>query len=290
MAAVTPSMVKELRELTGLGIMDCKKALTDAEGDMDQAVESLRRSSALKAAKKADRTAAEGLLGLRVADDGSYALLVEVNIETDFAARNEKFIAFVARVRDAAFEKRTGDVAALLASGLDAERQALVQTIGENISIRRAAVLEASGGRIFSYLHPDNRKGAIIAISGGDDELGRDLAMHVTAIRPMVVSSGDVPANVIAKEREIFTAQAADTGKPADIVAKMVEGRVRKFLAEVSLVDQPFVKDADMRVGQLLKQKNARSTGFVRYEVGEGIEKVETDFAAEVAAQVKGKG
>jgi elongation factor Ts len=289
MAAVTASMVKELRELTGLGMMDCKRALTDADGDMDQAIEVLRRSSALKAAKKADRTAAEGLLGLRVADDGSYSALVEVNIETDFAARNEKFIAFVARVRDVAFEKRTDDVAALLAN-LDAERQALVQAIGENISIRRVALLEAPGGRIFSYLHPDNRKAAMIAIVGGDDELGRDLAMHVTAIKPMVVSSTDVPASVVAKEREIFTAQAADSGKSAEIVAKMVEGRVRKYLAEVSLVDQPFVKDADLRVGQLLKQKNARCTGFVRFEVGEGIEKVETDFAAEVAAQVKGKG
>jgi len=290
MAAVTASMVKELRELTGLGMMDCKKALTESDGDMDQAIEVLRRSSALKAAKKADRTAAEGLLGLRVADDGSHAVLVEVNIETDFAARNEKFVAFVTRVRDVAFEKRAGDLAALLAGGLDAERQALVQAIGENISVRRVALLEAPGGRIFGYLHPDNRKGAMIAIVGGDDDLGRDLAMHVTAIKPMVVSSADVPANVVAKEREIFAAQAADSGKPADIVAKMVEGRVRKFLAEVSLIDQPFVKDADTRVGQLLKQKSARCTGFVRYEVGEGIEKVETDFAAEVAAQVKGKG
>jgi len=290
MAAVTASMVKELRELTGLGMMDCKKALTEADGDMDQAVEVLRRSSALKAAKKADRTAAEGLLGLRVADDGSAAVLVEVNIETDFAARNEKFIEFVARVRDVAYEKRAKDVVGLLAGGLDAERQALVQAIGENITIRRVALLDAAGGRVFSYLHPDNRKGAVIAIVGGDEELGRDLAMHVTAINPMVVSGADVPADVVAKEREIFTAQAADSGKPADIVAKMVEGRVRKYLAEVSLLDQPFVKDADMRVGQLLKQKNARCIGFVRYEVGEGIEKVETDFAAEVAAQVKGQG
>jgi len=289
MAAVTASMVKELRELTGLGMMDCKKALTESNGDMDQAIESLRRSSALKAAKKADRTASEGLLGMRVADDASRAVLVEVNIETDFAARNDKFIAFVGRVRDVAFEKRTGDVAAVLAS-LDAERQALVQAIGENISVRRAALLEAPGGRIYSYLHPDNRKAAIVAIVGGDEELGRDLAMHVTAINPMVVSGADVPADVVAKEREIYTAQAADSGKPADIVAKMVEGRVRKFLAEVSLVDQPFVKDANLRVGQLLNQKKARCTGFVRFEVGEGIEKVETDFAAEVAAQVKGKG
>jgi elongation factor Ts len=290
MAAITASMVKELREVTGLGMMDCKKALTESDGNMDAAIEALRKSSALKASKKADRTASEGLLGLRVADDGSYGVLVEVNIETDFAARNDKFIAFVARVRDLAFERRTSDVARLLADGLGAERETLVQGIGENISLRRIALLEAPGGKIASYLHADNRKAALVALVGGDEELGRDLAMHVTAINPMVVAGSDLSPEVVAKEREIFTAQAQDSGKPADIIAKMVEGRVRKFLAEVSLLDQPFVKDADVRVSQLLTQKKARCTGFVRFEVGEGIDKVETDFAAEVAAQVRGKG
>jgi elongation factor Ts len=271
-------------------MMDCKRALTESDGNMDAAIETLRKSSALKASKKADRTASEGLLGLRVADDGSYGVLVEVNIETDFAARNDKFIAFVARVRDLAFERRTSDVAKLLADGLGAERETLVQGIGENISVRRIALLEAPGGRIASYLHADNRKGALVALVGGDEELGRDLAMHVTAINPMVVAGSDLSPDVVAKERDIFTAQAQDSGKPADIIAKMVEGRVRKFLAEVSLLDQPFVKDADVRIGQLLTQKKARCTGFVRFEVGEGIDKVETDFAAEVAAQVRGKG
>jgi elongation factor Ts len=290
MAAITASMVKELREITGLGMMDCKKALTENDGNMDAAIETLRKSSALKASKKADRTASEGLLGLRVADDGSYGVVVEVNIETDFAARNDKFIAFVARVRDLAFERRTSDVAKLLADGLGAERETLVQGIGENISVRRIGLLEAPGGKIASYLHADNRKAALVALVGGDEELGRDLAMHVTAINPMVVAGSDLSPEVVAKEREIFTAQAQDSGKPADIVAKMVEGRVRKFLAEVSLLDQPFVKDADVRIGQLLTQKKARCTGFVRFEVGEGIDKVETDFAAEVAAQVRGKG
>jgi elongation factor Ts len=290
MAAITASMVKELREITGLGMMDCKKALTENAGNMDAAIETLRKSSALKASKKADRTASEGLLGLRVADDGSYGVVVEVNIETDFAARNDKFIAFVARVRDLAFERRSSDVAKLLADGLGAERETLVQGIGENISVRRIGLLEAPGGKIASYLHADNRKAALVALVGGDEELGRDLAMHVTAINPMVVAGSDLSPEVVAKEREIFTAQAQDSGKPADIVAKMVEGRVRKFLAEVSLLDQPFVKDADVRIGQLLTQKKARCTGFVRFEVGEGIDKVETDFAAEVAAQVRGKG
>lgn len=289
MAAVTAAMVKELRELTGLGMMDCKKALTESAGDMALAVDGLRKSSALKAAKKADRTAAEGLLGMRVADDGSYAVLVEVNIETDFAARNEKFLAFLQRVRDRAFEHRTTDVTAILAGGLDAERATLVQEIGENVSVRRIALIDAAGGKVASYLHADGRKAALVALTGGDAELGRDLAMHVTAINPLVVSSADVAPELVAKEREIFTAQSQDSGKPADIVAKMVEGRVRKFLAEVSLLDQPFVKDSNTRVGQLLTQKHASCTGFVRFEVGEGIDKVEKDFAAEVAAQVKGK-
>jgi len=288
--AVTAAMVKELRELTGLGMMDCKKALTESDGDMNAAVETLRRNSAVKAAKKADRTASQGLLGVRVADDGSYAIVVEVNIETDFAERDASFAAFVKRVRDVAFEKRTNDVAALLAGGLDAEREALVQSIGENVSVRRIALLEAPGGKVASYLHADNRKASLVAVVGGDDELGRDLAMHVTASKPLVVTGADVAPDVVEKEREIYTAQAQDSGKPADIIAKMVEGRVRKFLAEVSLLEQPFVKDPNLRVSQLLSQKKARCTGFVRYEVGEGIDKVETDFAAEVAAQVRGKG
>lgn len=288
--AVTAAMVKELRELTGLGMMDCKKALTETDGNMDLAVESLRRNSAVKAAKKADRTASEGLLGLRVADDSSYAVLVEVNIETDFAARDEIFATFVRRVRDLAFEHRTSDLAALLAGGLDAEREKLVQSIGENVSVRRIALLEAPGGKVASYLHADNRKATLVALVGGDDELGRDVAMHVTASNPLVVSGTDVSPELVEKEREIFSAQAQDSGKPADIIAKMVEGRVRKFLAEVSLLEQPFVKDPNTRVGQLLTQKKARCTGFVRYEVGEGIDKVETDFAAEVAAQVRGQG
>jgi elongation factor Ts len=287
MAEVTAAMVKELRERTGLGMMDCKKALTEAQGDMEKAIEDLRKSSALKAAKKAGRTAADGLLGIRVAGDGTRAAMVEVNIETDFAARNEKFTAFVDRVVGEVFDRRNADVAALLAGGLDAEREALVQEIGENVSVRRAALLE--GGHVSLYLHPDKKKGALVALDGGDDELGRDIAMHVVAINPMVVESSQVSQDVLAKEREIYTAQAAESGKPADIVAKMVDGRVRKFLAEVSLVDQPFVKDANIKVGKLLSDRKARCTGFVRFEVGEGIDKVVTDFASEVAAQVKGR-
>jgi elongation factor Ts len=289
MATTTAAMVKELRERTGLGMMDCKKALDDAAGDMDLAIDNLRKNSSLKAAKKSGRTAADGLLGARVADDGSYGVLIEVNIETDFAARNEKFIAFVEHVRDLVFERRNADIDALLASGVAAQRDALVQEIGENVSLRRAALIDAKGGRVFSYLHSDNRKATLVAVQGGDAELGRDLAMHITAVKPLVVAGADLPADVVAEERRIFTAQVEESGKPADIAAKMVEGKVRKFLAESSLLEQEFVKDSKIKVGQLLTQRKAKCTGFVRFEVGDGIDKVETDFAAEVAAQVRGR-
>ena len=286
--AITAAQVKELRERTGLGMMDCKKALEEASGDMELAIEELRKKSALKAAKKAGRTTADGLLGLKVADDGKKGALVEVNIETDFAAKNEKFIAFVAEVLAAVYEGGETDVEKLLDAGLGAKRESLVQEIGENITVRRAAFLAADEGRISAYLHGDNRKGALVHVTVDDDELGRDIAMHVTAINPLVVTSDQVPEDVLAKEREIYASQAAESGKPADIVDKMVEGRVRKFLAEVSLVDQPFVKDPNTKVGKLLEQAGGECRAFVRLEVGEGIEVEESDFAAEVAAQVKG--
>lgn len=284
--AITASQVKELRERTGLGMMDCKKALTEADGDMDLAIDNLRKSSAVKAAKKADRTAADGLLGLKVAPDGKKAAMVEINIETDFAAKNEKFIAFVARVTDAIFEQESDDIMAI--AGIDAERETLVQEIGENVSLRRAVFVDAGEGVISEYLHSDNRKATLVVVEGGDSELGKDVAMHVTAINPMVVNQSEVPEAAVAKEREIASAQAAESGKPPEIVEKMVEGKVRKFLAEVSLVDQPFVKDGNMKVGKLLKDAGAQVTRFVRFEVGEGIEVVEVDFATEVAQQLKG--
>jgi elongation factor Ts len=285
--AITASMVKELRERTGLGMMECKKALEETDGNMDLAIEELRKKSALKAAKKAGRTTADGLLAVRVADDGKRAALVEVNIETDFAAKNEKFISFVGDVLAEVFSTRVTDVSALLGGALGAQRELLVQEIGENISVRRAACFETSDGVIGTYLHGDNRKGALVELSAGDAGLGRDVAMHVTAISPMVVRGQDVPADVLDKEREIYTAQAAESGKPADIVAKMVEGRVRKYLAEVSLLDQPFVKDPNVTVAKLLSGANATCLRFVRFEVGEGIEVEKADFAAEVAAQVQ---
>ncbi len=286
--AISASMVKELRERTGLGMMDCKKALEEAGGDMELAIDELRKKSALKAAKKSGRTTADGLLGLKVGDEGRKAALVEVNIETDFAAKNEKFIRFVNDVLERVFETGETNVEALLADGLGAQREVLVQEIGENITVRRAAYLETGDGQISGYLHGDSRKGALVELIGGADSLGRDVAMHVTAINPLVVRADEVPQEVLAKEREIYASQAADSGKPADIVEKMVEGRVRKFLAEVSLVDQPFVKDPNLKVSKLLSEDAAECVRFVRFEVGEGIEVEQQDFAAEVAAQLKG--
>jgi elongation factor Ts len=269
-------------------MMDCKRALTEADGDMEKAIEELRKKSALKAAKKAGRTTANGLLGVQVAEDGSRGAIVEINIETDFAAKNEKFIAFVAKVTQCLFESADGDLAALAAGDLNAERETLVQEIGENITIRRGDVVESATGGISYYMHGDQRRGALVNLAQANVELGRDIAMHVVAINPMVVRSEDVAPDVLAKEREIFASQAAESGKPEEIVVKMVEGRVKKFLSEVSLLDQPFVKDGDTKVGKLVANAGTQVLSFVRYEVGEGIEVEETDFAAEVAAQVAG--
>lgn len=286
--AITASMVKELRERTGLGMMDCKRALEETGGDLEQAIDELRKKSALKAAKKAGRTTADGLLAIRVAEDGTRGALVEVNIETDFAAKNEKFIGFVDKVLGQVFDAGNGDIQALLDAGLEAARETLVQEIGENITIRRAQVVTSAAGGIASYLHGDKRQGAIVQLSGPAAEVGRDVAMHITALNPMVVNSSDVPAEILDKEREIYTTQAQDSGKPPEIAAKMVEGRVKKYLAEVSLVDQPFVKDPNQKIGALVKDAGVEVVSFVRYEVGEGIEKDATDFAAEVAAQLGG--
>ena len=287
--AITASMVKELRERTGLGMMDCKKALTEAGGDMDLAIDTLRKSSALKAAKKAGRTTADGLLGMRVGADGKSAALIEVNIETDFAAKNDKFVAFVDDALNAVFERGSDDVAGLLADGFEAKREALVQEIGENISVRRARYLATDGGEISGYLHGNKRKASLVQLSGANAELGRDLAMHVTGIdpSPQVVTSDQVAPDVLAKERDIYLSQAQDSGKPPEIIEKMVDGRVRKFLAEISLVDQPFVKDSNQKVGQLLESAGVSCDTFVRFEVGEGIEVDKVDFADEVRAQIK---
>ncbi len=285
MAAITAAMVKELRERTGLGMMDCKKALSENEGDIDKAIEHLRKSSGMKAAKKASRTAAEGIVATRVAEDGSYAVLVEVNSETDFVARDDNFKSFVDKVVSKAFADRQTDVEALMQSGLEDDRQALVQKIGENVSVRRIQEFTAQDGVVGSYVHGNNRIGVLVSLQGGDDQLAKDVAMHVAALNPMVVNPEDVSQDVIAQERDIYTAQAQDSGKPAEIIEKMIDGRLRKFLAEISIVEQPFVKDPDTKVGALVKKAGAKILAFMRYEVGEGIEKEEVDFATEVAQQ-----
>jgi elongation factor Ts len=288
MAEITSSLVKELRERTGLGMMDCKKALQSAEGDIEKAIEDLRKESGMKAAKKAGRTAAEGLVLTKIADDGSYGVVVEVNSETDFAARNDTFIDFANTVLDTVFSKKEANVDTLLAAGLEQERLALIQNIGENISVRRAHLIEAENSHVGAYVHSNSKIAVLVALKGGDEDLAKDVAMHVAAVSPLVVQAEDVPADVLSKESEIYTAQAAESGKPADIVEKMVSGRLRKFIEEISLMEQAYVKDPDVKVGKLVKDAGAEIVSFIRFEVGEGIEKKEEDFAAEVAAQLKG--
>ena len=281
MAAVTAAMVKELRERTGLGMMDCTKALVETEGDMDQAIDNLRKSSGMKAAKKAGRIAADGLI--QIMTEADKGIMVEVNCETDFAAKDANFIAFAQSVSAALFESEDLDVAGLMTSGMEATREALVQKIGENCSVRRAARYQ---GQVASYLHTNGKIGVLVNFEGGDENLGKDLAMHIAAANPQVVSPEDAGADVLEKEREIYTAQAAESGKPPEIVAKMVEGRIKKYLAEISLTEQAFVKDTDQKISALLKQHDAKVLDFSRFEVGEGIEKEEVDFAAEVAQQL----
>ncbi len=285
---MSAKLVKELRERTGLGLLECKKALAAADGDIDAAIEELRKSSGMKAAKKAGRTAADGVVAARVADDGSYGVVIEVNSETDFVARDDNFLGFVEKVLAAAFAARNEDVAALMEGELEASREALVQKIGENISVRRIGVVNAEAGVVGAYVHGNNRIAVLVELKGGDQDLARDVAMHVAAVNPQVVSQADMPEEVIATEKEIYTAQAQESGKPAEIIEKMIEGRVRKFLAENSLVEQPFVKDPDVKVGKLVSAAGAEVASFARFEVGEGIEVEKVDFADEVKAQLGG--
>jgi elongation factor Ts len=285
---MSAKLVKELRERTGLGLLECKKALAAADGDVDKAIEELRKSSGMKAAKKAGRTAADGVVATRIADDGSYGVVVEVNSETDFVARDDNFLAFVNRVVDGAFTDKQTDVAALMEGELEAAREALVQKIGENISVRRIELVSADAGVVGAYVHGNNRIAVLVELKSGDQDLAKDVAMHVAAVNPQVVSPADMPEDVIAKEKEIYTAQAQESGKPAEIIEKMIGGRVKKFLAENSLVEQAFVKDPDVTVGKLVSAAGAEVASFVRFEVGEGIEVEKVDFADEVAAQLNG--
>lgn len=290
MAAVTAAMVKELRERTGLGMMECKKALVEADADIERAIDELRKSGQAKAAKKAGRTAAEGTAAIAVSEDGKSAIIVEVNSETDFVARDDNFLAFADKVAGAVLASGETDVAKIAELPVDGgtveeARQALVQKIGENIQVRRAATLQAETA-VGAYVH-GGKIGVLVALKGGDVELGKDVAMHVAATNPMVVSGDQVPEDVLEKEKEIIRAQPDMEGKPAEIVEKMLGGRINKFLKEVSLIEQPFVKNPDTTVGKLAKEQGAEVQSFVRLAVGEGIEKEEVDFAAEVAAAAK---
>jgi len=241
----------------------------------------------MKAAKKAGRTAAEGVVLVKIASDNSAGVMVEVNSETDFAAKEQNFTNFAKQVLDAVFESKESDVSKLMEGDLEEARLGLVQKIGENITVRRAAVIAEEGLTVGSYVHSNNKIAVLVSLRGGDEELAKDVAMHVAAVNPMVVNAEEVPADVLSKESEIYTAQAAESDKPADIVEKMVSGRLRKFIEEVTLTEQAFVRDPDIKVGKLVKDGNAEIVSFIRYEVGEGIEVAVVDFAAEVAEQLK---
>lgn len=285
--AITAALVKELRERTGAGMMDCKKALEETSGDIDAAIENMRKSGQAKAAKKAGRVAAEGVILTKT--EGNVGTLVELNCETDFVARDDSFLAFGQKVIDAAFANKETDVEKLKATNIgggsvEEVREALVAKIGENMNVRRVITVDG-GDLVESYVH-GGRIGVLVAITGGDADLARDIAMHVAASAPQFVKPEDVSAEVVEKERAIQLDIAMQSGKPQEIAEKMVEGRMRKFTGEISLTGQAFVKDPSITVADLLKQKGADVLTFVRFEVGEGIEKKAEDFAAEVQAQM----
>ena len=285
MAEITAALVKELREMTGLGMMECKKALAEAGGDLKKAEELLRIKSGAKAGKAAGRVAAEGVIGAYLSADARLGALVELNCETDFVAKNDDFAGFAQSLAQLAAEKDPADAAALAAlPGVEAQRQGLVQKIGENITIRRLARMQA-GGKLAQYVH-GGRIGVLVDYEGSDDA-GKDVAMHVSFSKPAYLAKSDVPADVVARERGILDARAKESGKPAEIVAKMVEGGLNKFLAEISLLGQPFVKDDKQTVEKMLAARKSRVLGFRFLVVGEGIEKKNSDFAAEVAAMTR---
>ncbi len=289
MAEITAGMVKELREKTDAPMMECKKALTEASGDLTKAEEILRVRLGNKASKAASRVTAEGVVGIFIAPDSKLGAIIEVNCETDFVAKNDDFLAFVRNLAELVAKSNPADVGALSAlplggASVEQARTALVGKIGENVSIRRFVRIQAKG-KLSSYVHGGSKIGVLVDVVGGDDTLAKDLAMHIAASKPVSLSREQVPAELIQKEREIATQKAAESGKPANIVEKMVEGSVQKFLKEVTLLGQPFVKDDKQTVEQLLKARAAQVASFVLYVVGEGIEKKQSDFAAEVMAQ-----
>jgi elongation factor Ts len=292
--SVTAAMVKELRERTGSGMMECKKALVETGGDLEVAIENMRKSGMAKADKKAGRVAAEGILKVAVSGDGSSTTIVEINSETDFVSKGDDFIDFATVVANTIVNSDVTDVDTLNSTTvagesitIDEKRRALIAKVGENINVRRFQTIKTDSSIVASYLH-GIRIGVLVELEGGSVELAKDIAMHIAATNPLCVSEAEVPAERIEKEKEIFKGQAAESGKPAEIVEKMIVGKIKKYLKEVTLLGQPFVKDGDVTVEQLLKSNNAKVLSFVRFEVGEGIEKKEEDFAAEVMAQVRG--
>ena len=292
--AVTASMVKELRERTSAGMMECKKALTETDGDMDAAVQLLRTSGAAKADKKAGRVAAEGVVSIYISDDSKLGVIVELNSETDFVAKGDDFQGFAADIAALVANSNPADIDALNAAELpsgetvDGTRRTLIAKLGENITVRRFERIEAEGDAVVSSYQHGLKIGVLVSSAGGNENLGKDIAMHIAAMKPLCINPDEVPADAVEKEKEVFTAQAAESGKPPEIIEKMITGRINKFLNEVALQGQPFVKDPGATVGELLKSENASVSRFSRIEVGEGIEKKVEDFAAEVAAQVKG--
>ncbi|MCU7844545.1 MAG: translation elongation factor Ts [Candidatus Thiodiazotropha sp. (ex Monitilora ramsayi)] len=292
--AITAALVKELRERTGAGMMECKKALVETDGDINLAIENMRKSGQAKAAKKAGRIAAEGVIVLSFNDDSSQAAMVEVNCETDFVGKDDNFTSFAGAVADRVLAGGADDVPALmdlpLHEGEDTTvnqaREALISKLGENMNVRRFSRFEANGGKLVSYRH-GVRIGVVLELEGGDEELGKDLAMHIAATNPVCLSEDEMPQDLLDKEREIVAAQAKESGKPDNIIEKMVEGRMRKFLAENTLLGQAFVKDPDTTVAKLLKGRDAKLVQYQRFEVGEGIEKKQENFAEEVMAQAK---
>ncbi len=289
---ISAAMVKELRERTSSGMMECKKALVEAEGDMELAIENMRKAGLAKADKKSGRIAAEGIIGVQVSEDGKAVAIVDINCETDFVAKADDFVSFVKSVTVALLNADISTEEQLLAMPLeggvtvDEMRRGLIAKLGENITVRRFEKFTTEGGTA-CYLH-GSKMGVIVELAMADPELGKDVAMHIAASKPICVSEDEVSAETIAKEKEIFMAQAAESGKPADIIEKMVAGRISKFLAEVTLLGQPFIKDDKITVGKLAASKGNKIIRFSRFEVGEGIEKKEENFAAEVMAQVRG--
>ena len=290
--AITAGLVKDLRERTGAGMMECKKALVETDGDIEAAIDLMRKSGAAKADKKAGRTAAEGLIVFKNSSDSKNAVMVEVNAETDFVTKGDDFLNFSSAVAKTALDQKPADIDALLVLPLDGGEniadatKTLIAKVGENMNVRRF-VSRTTDGVLGIYLH-GGRIGVMVELNGGDETLAKDIAMHVAASRPNCVGEDDVPAKLIEKEKEIFSAQAAESGKPPEIIEKMVGGRIKKFLKEITLLNQPYVKDPDQTVGQLVKAAGATVVGFDRLEVGEGIEKKVDNFAEEVMAQAQG--